>query len=111
MTVAAVLLGAAAVLPVCPAADDKPADTPLTIVDGGGKELKIKGWKIVGGTRKLGWLADGDKPTAPEAFIFRDDNSTNYKNGILTLIPIGSLHRRVRRRRADGDGQGARRRR
>jgi hypothetical protein len=108
--VLAIVLVAGAVLTVCPAADDKPADSALTVVDGANKEQKIKSWKVVAGTRKLGWLApapaDGEKPkdadppprgqprtaaVGPEAYAFRDDNSTNYKNGILTLIPLESL--------------------
>lgn len=84
LTVLAVLI---ATLAICPAADDKPAGDPLTVVDGAGKEQKVKGWKVVAGTRKLGWVT----PASSEAFAFRDDSSTNYKNGIVTLIPIDSL--------------------
>lgn len=64
---------------VCQAAD-------LTIVDGAGKEIVLKNWKISAGTRKLDWL-----PTAPEALIFREINSTTFREGVLTFIPLDRL--------------------
>src|SRR5262245_26685978 len=90
-------------------ADDKaePAKEPLLIVDGAGKEQKIKAWKFSQGARHLTWLAPEDKPAAepkekappakaapkarpaigPEALEFRDEQSTNFVDGILTLVP------------------------
>lgn len=97
-----VLAASAVLILSAVAADDKPTDAVLTIVDAAGKEHKVKAWTFVLGTRKLGWLApeppaDAPPPTrptapvGPEAFVFRDDNSTNFVNGILTLIPVESL--------------------
>jgi hypothetical protein len=81
-----------------------PAATGLVVVDAGGKEQKLKSWKFVAGTRRLGWLAPaapprdkddkparaGGKPQAadagPEAVEFRDEHSTTLKNGVLTLL-------------------------
>jgi hypothetical protein len=98
------------------AAGDEPAkDGPLLIVDGAGKEQKIKAWKFSQGTRHLTWLAPagGDKPAGepkdpkepkdkappkaapktrpaigPEALEFRDEHSTNFVDGILILVPL-----------------------
>jgi hypothetical protein len=77
------------------AADEpKPADKgDLIIVDAAGKEQKAKTWKFEVGVRRLGWLADkdhGDK-TGPEALEFRDDDSTNYEEGIVTLVPLDRI--------------------
>jgi hypothetical protein len=107
--------GLLAALGVAVAADDKekPADG-LVIVDAKGKEQKLKTWEFTEGTRRLTWLApqkdrepdkkDGDrpgdrtgrapvrpKPEGPEALVFRDENSTVWKEGVLTLIPIDRL--------------------
>jgi len=97
-----------------PAADDKaePAKSgPLLIVDGAGKEQKLKAWKFAQGTRHLTWLAPEEKPPAepkdkpppakgapkarpaigPEALEFRDEQSTNFVDGILTLVPLDRI--------------------
>jgi hypothetical protein len=108
------------------AADPLPEPPPpaeagtLIVIDAAGKERKLKPWKIVSGTRPLGWLAPaapkdepdkkddkenaaprpgaprieglkpGEKkgPTGPEALAFREENSTDYQEGVITLIPI-----------------------
>jgi hypothetical protein len=69
------------VIPIslCSAADP-------TIIDGAGKEIVLKNWKITAGTRKLDWL-----PNAPEALIFREVNSTTFREGVLTFIPLDRL--------------------
>ncbi len=84
-------------------ADEPPkpeAAGALVVVDAAGKEQKVTGWKFVVGTRPLTWLAPaagGEKPSkpaapaGPEALEFRDDDSTLYENGILTLIPLDRL--------------------
>jgi hypothetical protein len=82
-----------------PAADPAPAPGVLVVVDGGGKEQKLKAWKFVAGTRRLGWLAPaappksepGQAPAGPEALEFRDDNSTTFVDGILTLVLLDHL--------------------
>src|SRR5438128_5083488 len=69
----------------------------LTVIDGKGKEIVLKSWRLIGGTMPLDWLADNvpaDKknaPKPPEALVFREDKSTTYQNGILTLVPLRSL--------------------
>lgn len=95
------------------AAEPEPAKSePITVIDGAGKEHKLKTWKITIGTRPLGWLApavekkepeekkEPDKkdtvkpkaklraPAGPEALEFREEGSTNFVDGILTLIPL-----------------------
>jgi hypothetical protein len=90
-------------------ADDSPApEGVLVITDAAGKEQKLKAWKFVAGTRHLSWLApggpprDGDDkepgrsdkpkpPAGPEALEFREENSTTFRNGILTLVPLDRL--------------------
>lgn len=68
-------------------ADDPPkGDKQPVVVDAGGKEVVLKKWKIVGGTRKLGWLAD-----KPEAFEMREFGSTTFKDGVLTLVPMSRV--------------------
>jgi hypothetical protein len=104
-----------AVLPALWAtADDAPAKPDgdaLIVTDNGGKEHCLKTWKMTSGTRHLAWLAaadkeadpkDKDKPepkaqpkgkstAGPEALEFREENSTNFKEGILTLVPLDRL--------------------
>jgi hypothetical protein len=73
--------------------------TELVIRDGAGKEQKLKAWKFTQGTRHLTWLAPpgkepekkGDAPPGPEALEFREENSTTFANGILTLIPLDRI--------------------
>lgn len=62
------------------------ADGP-TIVDAGGKEIVLQQWKFASGTRPLSWL-DGNPP---QALVFRETNSTLFKEGVLTLIPLDRL--------------------
>jgi hypothetical protein len=96
--------------------DAKPEQAALTVIDAAGKEHKLKSWKITQGTRHLAWLAPqeapdkGDKgPEAkpegpgdkkapkgkpnggPVALELREDNSTTFVNGILTLVPLERL--------------------
>jgi hypothetical protein len=85
------------------AADEPPkadAAGPLVVVDAAGKEQKVTGWKFLVGVRRLSWLApaaDKDKPAkptepaGPEALEFREDDSTLYEEGILTLVPLDRL--------------------
>lgn len=95
---------------------------PLVIIDGAGKEQKIKAWKFSLGTRHLTWLAPpvAEKPepkpkdkngkaplvksrpaVGPEALEFRDEQSTNFVDGILTLVPL----ERIRSLDYDADKQ------
>jgi hypothetical protein len=84
-------------------AADPPADGTLLVTDAAGKEQKLKAWKWATGTRRLTWLTaakeedagkDGDRPSAPagpEALVFRDESSTTFIEGILTLVPLERL--------------------
>src|SRR5260370_32725926 len=97
-------------------ADDppKPAEPgTLVVVDGGGKEHTLKNGKFTLGTRRLAWLTvkEGTKEPAieareakgavktaipkakdgPEALEFREEKSTTYVNGVLTLVPVDRL--------------------
>jgi hypothetical protein len=101
---------------VLAAADPPAVKSPLVIIDSAGKEQKVKGWTASQGTRRLSWLTPaatpkeepvkdkddtpkdkGGKPIAktrprpsvgPEALEFREENSTTFVEGILTLVPL-----------------------
>lgn len=97
---------------------DKPKEEPkaatgnvMTIIDASGKERKLTKWTFIEGTHELTWLApkaapekEEDKkeepgakkpapaqPKGPEALSFREKNSTGFKEGILTFVPLSSL--------------------
>ncbi len=85
----------------------------LVLTDAAGKEQKLKSWKFAVGTRHLTWLAPPapaekkesapEKPNSrkvrpiarpavgPEALVFRQEKSTTWAAGILTLIPFDRL--------------------
>jgi hypothetical protein len=113
---AAPLIGLLAALTVAFADDPPKAADPGTIllVDNGGKEHKLKNPKFLLGTRRLGFLvvAEGAKepviearevkagtkaPTfrpakdGPEALEFREEKSTNWVPGVMTLVPLERL--------------------
>ena len=64
-------------------------DAPLVITGASGQDVKLKTWRITTGVRRLP-IGDGKGPRYLE---FRDDHSTTYQAGILTLVPIPSLRR------------------
>ena len=74
-------------------------DPPLIVVDTAGKEGEIQNWKIVAGIKRyvLQVEAKGEKPDPAKAgqdFVeFREDNSTDLKDGILTLVPLSSVRK------------------
>ncbi|MCC6420591.1 MAG: hypothetical protein IT429_20325 [Gemmataceae bacterium] len=90
----------------------KPNPAALVVIDNAGKEVKVANWTFLAGTRHLSWLAErqpnkdvpsgkkGEKepaqkaaPVGPEALEFREEKSTSYKDGVLTLIPLASIKR------------------
>ena len=106
----------AAGIGLTPADETKKADEPkkveegtLIVIDGAGKEHKLKSWKFTSGIRHLTWLApalppekepaEKDPKTAPrkstlagpEAFVMREENSTGWANGVTTLVPLDRL--------------------
>jgi hypothetical protein len=70
-------------------AGDKKSDAALIVLDATGKEVKLKGWQLTSGVRRL--PVDGSK--GPEYLEFREEHSTTYENGILTLLPITSVRK------------------
>jgi hypothetical protein len=82
---------------------------PILVIDAAGKEQKLKSWKFTIGVRHLTWLApapppkpagDADKDQkprprgilpGPEALEFREDNSTTFVDGVLTIVPLDRL--------------------
>ena len=97
--------------------EPKPAGAgALIVVDAAGKEQKVTGTKFTLGTRRLTWLAPAagpekpanpTQPGGPEALEFRDDDSTLFEDGILTLIPLDRLRSLgLGQRQGRGHGQG-----
>ena len=101
-----------------------PAAAPggLVVIDSAGKEQKLTAWKFTSGTRRLSWLAPpapppdrGKEPApkdrgaakaaprsagaGPEALEFREEASTLFVEGVLTLVPLDRL------RALDYDGE------
>jgi hypothetical protein len=76
-----------------PAGDkhEKKADSPLLILDAQGKEVMLKGWHLAGGTRPLAGI-DGGGPK-PRYLEFREEKSTTFQVGILTLVPTTALRK------------------
>ena len=78
-------------------ADDPPAKVGEAVVtDVDGKEHKLTGVKLTTGTRHLSWLANPKGTTAAEklgplAIEVREQHSTTYAKGIITLVPTTSL--------------------
>ena len=73
-------------------ADDAPkAAEPgtLIVIDAAGKEHKLKSWKFTAGIRRLTWAGTG--AATPQAFVLREDNSTSYVDGVLTLVPLDRI--------------------
>jgi len=66
-------------------ADETPA-TKAILVDAAGKEVPLAKWTIAFGTRKLSWT-----PTPLEVLEVREVNSTTFKEGILTFVPLSRL--------------------
>jgi hypothetical protein len=85
------------------ALSDEPAKKPaepgtLTVVDVAGKEHRLKAWRFVEGTQRLGWLApakkpgaEGDAPAGPEALVVRDETKIHFLAGVVTLVPLDRL--------------------
>lgn len=64
----------------------------LVIPPAGGKDVKLADWRFTQGTRKLNLTTD-PKSKGHEYLEFREDKSTTYQNGILTLVPLVSLRK------------------
>src|SRR5262249_19801695 len=68
----------------------------LVVPPTGGKEVKLADWRFTLGTRLLPSRNDAPakaKPAGPEYLEFREEKSTTYKNGILTLVPLTSVRK------------------
>jgi hypothetical protein len=80
-------------------ADEKkdPPASPI-IIDSTGKEIKLNKWKLAFGTRKVNWIEG-----KPDAFEFRENDSTTYKVGVITLVPL----QHIKELRYDSDTQTA----
>jgi hypothetical protein len=98
------IVGLALVAYAAPAGDkkdgagEKKADPPLLILDAQGKEVMLKSWHLTAGTRRLPGI-DGVVPKpppfsgGPEYLEFREEKSTTYQAGILTLVRTASLRK------------------
>jgi hypothetical protein len=87
-------IGLALVLLLSPGQAGEKKAPDLGIINAAGKQEKMRIWHFTGGTRRLSWLGPpgvGGKPGGPECLQFREERSTSYVDGILTLIPLASL--------------------
>jgi hypothetical protein len=55
-----------------------------TIVDASGKEIALKKWSFAAGVVKPAWLGK-------DALAFRETNSTTFREGVTTYIPLERL--------------------
>ena len=68
----------------------KPAEPgTLLLIDGGGKEQKIKAWKYTAGTRRLSWLAPAEKGDAKTEKEKPADKDKPAGKDRLTVKPAG----------------------
>jgi hypothetical protein len=77
---------------------EKKAEPPLLILDAQGKEVMLKGWHLAGGTRRLVGIdsvAAKSPPFAsgPQYLEFREEKSTTFEAGILTLVRVTALRK------------------
>src|SRR5262249_1551877 len=92
-------LASARAVPLPAGGAGKKAGGVLVVIDHAGKEVKLSNWKFLSGTRRLSWLAPAGKakakaeeggedevPAGPEALALREENSTTFQNGVLTLV-------------------------
>lgn len=70
-------------------AQEKPSPGILTVIDGTGKDIQLKNWRFTNGTRQHNLT--GNSKTGGEFLEFREDKSTVYQNGILTMVPLTSI--------------------
>jgi hypothetical protein len=114
--IAGMTIGILCLCSVPSSADEPPKSAEpgtLVVIDAAGKEQTLKTWKFANGTRRLSWLApakedikkDGkekDKPkepvdkkdkspVGPEALEFREEHSTQFENGVLTLVLLDRI--------------------
>src|ERR1700720_4439629 len=76
-------------------AGEKKADAPLVVLDAQGKEVMLRTWHLAGGTRRLPGIggAEPKLPGGPQYLEFREEKSTTFQNGILTLVRAASLRK------------------
>jgi hypothetical protein len=67
----------------------------LVIPPTGAKEVKLADWRFTHGTRRLalGKDAPAKGKGGPEYLEFREEKSTTYQNGIVTLVPLASIRK------------------
>lgn len=75
-------------------AADPPAEA--TVTDGSNREVRVAALQFGAGTRRLAWLADPagateDAKKGPLVLELREPHSTNYAQGIVTYVPLGSV--------------------
>jgi hypothetical protein len=69
----------------------------VVVPPAGGQQVKLADWRLTLGTRRVAMLndlaADAKVTVGPEYLEFREEKSTTFKNGILTLIPLTSIRK------------------
>jgi hypothetical protein len=77
-------------------ADDAPTPQPatanrLTVVDGSGATFEVPSYQFVAGTQQHPWLTGEVDGAAPHLLVFRENDSTTFAEGVLTLVPVASI--------------------
>jgi hypothetical protein len=73
-----------------PAKSEKPA---LVVVAPNGKEAKLLDWHFSVGTRHLSLTEVPKGKAGPEYLEFREDKSTTFVEGIITLVPLSAIRK------------------
>jgi hypothetical protein len=77
---------------------EKKVAPPLLILDAHGRQVMLTGWHLAGGTRRLVGI-DGVAPKpppfagGPQYFEFREEKSTTFQSGIVTLVWATALRK------------------
>lgn len=75
---------------------DEPAADAAVVTDAAGKEIKLVSFKPTAGIRRLSWLGDpkaatDDHRKGPLALELREQHSTTFSKGVITLVPISGI--------------------
>jgi hypothetical protein len=71
----------------------------LVVPPTGGKEVKLADWRFILGARQFSTTSEppvkpkSKAPSGPEYLEFREEKSTTYQHGILTLVPLTSIRK------------------
>jgi hypothetical protein len=65
----------------------------LRILSPTGEEADLADWHFTQGARRFSLAKDAKPKSGPEYLEFREEKSTTYQNGILTLVPLSAIRK------------------